>query len=66
MLLLCFFIPALWRGYTEHPSYFKIMWDGCEMAAIFLKMVQPEILRIDVFSPAIGNISKNKSAKIIF
>ena len=30
-LRLCFFIPAVWQGYTERSSFFfKILWDGCE------------------------------------
>src|SRR5579883_693327 len=29
-LIACFFIPALWQGYTVEPTLFlSALWDGC-------------------------------------
>jgi len=29
LIRLCFFIPALWQGYTVKPTHFSKLWDGC-------------------------------------
>jgi hypothetical protein len=33
--LICFFIPALWQGYTVEPTLFYLFlkkpWDACEL-----------------------------------
>ena len=34
-LILCFFIPALWQGFTVKPTLFcQLPWDGCESTTI--------------------------------